>query len=102
MRQGDLYSALLPMLVIVNLDLPQRQKLGLYALFSLAFLVVGAGVARTVLLNVVYNKNYDFTWSKFNSMAFIWLFCTSASCFTYKDNIDDVNRFMGDVDMGNG
>ena len=61
---GDFYSALLPMLVIMNLDLPRRQKLSLYGLFSLAFLVVGAGIARTVLLNVVINRDYDFTWSK--------------------------------------
>ena len=62
---GDFYSALLPMLVIMNLDLPRKQKLSLYALFSVAFLVVGAGIARTVLLNVVINRDYDFTWSKF-------------------------------------
>ena len=61
---GDFYSALLPMLVILNLDLPRKQKLGLYSLFSLAFLVVGAGIARTVLLNVLINKDYDFTWGQ--------------------------------------
>ncbi len=56
---GDFYSALLPMLLIMSLDLPRRQKLSLYALFALAFLVVGAGIARTVLVNTVINKDYD-------------------------------------------
>ena len=59
---GDFYSALLPMLLIMHLDLPRRQKFGLYCLFALAFLVVGAGIARTVLLNVILNQDYDFTW----------------------------------------
>ena len=59
---GDFYSALLPMLLIMHLDLPRRQKISLYCLFALAFLVVGAGIARTVLLNVILNRDYDFTW----------------------------------------
>ena len=56
---GDFYSALLPMLLIVGLDLPKRQKLGLYMLFAIAFLVVGAGIARTILVNIVINRSYD-------------------------------------------
>ena len=56
---GDFYSALLPMLLIMSLDLPRRQKFSLYALFAIAFLVVGAGIARTVLVNSVINKDYD-------------------------------------------
>jgi hypothetical protein len=56
---GDFYSALLPMLLIMGLDLPRRQKMSLYALFAIAFLVVAAGVARTVLVNTVINKDYD-------------------------------------------
>jgi hypothetical protein len=56
---GDFYSAALPMLLIFTLDLPRRQKWSLYGLFALAFLVVGAGIARTVLLNIVINVDYD-------------------------------------------
>ncbi|RMZ92295.1 hypothetical protein DV736_g464, partial [Chaetothyriales sp. CBS 134916] len=59
---GDLYSALLPMLVIFNLDLPLREKFSLYALFSMALLVVAAGITRTVVLWKLMNTNYDFTW----------------------------------------
>ena len=59
---GDAYTALLPMLLIANLELPRKQKFGLYLLFALGFLVVAAGIVRTVLLNVVMNLNYDFTW----------------------------------------
>ena len=61
---GDFYSAVLPMIAIFSLDLPSRQKLSLCALFSLAFLIVGAGIARTVLMWEMMNENYDFTWSK--------------------------------------
>ncbi|KIX10632.1 uncharacterized protein Z518_01716 [Rhinocladiella mackenziei CBS 650.93] len=59
---GDLYSTLLPVLLIYNLGLPRRQKFALYALFALGFLAVAAGIVRTVLLDVLLNKNYDFTW----------------------------------------
>jgi hypothetical protein len=47
------------MLHIMSLHLPRRQKNSLYALFAIAFLVVGAGTARTILVNVVINKDYD-------------------------------------------
>ncbi|KPI37258.1 uncharacterized protein AB675_1566 [Cyphellophora attinorum] len=59
---GDFYSALLPILVIFNLNLSRRQKWSLYALFSLAFLIVAAGIARTVLMWQMMNEIYDFTW----------------------------------------
>ena len=61
---GDFYSALLPILIIVNLNLTRRQKLSLYALFSLAFLIVAAGIARTILMWQMMNEDYDFTWGK--------------------------------------
>jgi hypothetical protein len=35
---GDAYSTILPLLLIANLDFPKRQKLALYALFTLGFL----------------------------------------------------------------
>ncbi|RMZ86172.1 hypothetical protein DV737_g98, partial [Chaetothyriales sp. CBS 132003] len=59
---ADLYSALLPMSVILKLGLPPREKLSLYALFSMAFLAVAAGIARTVVLWKLMNTDYDFTW----------------------------------------
>ena len=56
---GDFYSAVLPMILITGLQLPRRQKGSLYALFAVAFLVVGAGIARTVLINITINRDYD-------------------------------------------
>ena len=61
---GDLYSAVLPIVIIFNLNLSSRQKLSLYALFSLAFLIVAAGTARTILMYQMLNQDYDFTWGK--------------------------------------
>lgn len=70
---GDFYAAVLPMLVILQLDLPRRQKWGLYALFSFAFLVVAAGIVRTVLMNKLMNLDYDFTWSKLHFANLLFL-----------------------------
>lgn len=58
----DFYTASLPMFLIWNLSLPKRQKIGLYALFACGFLVVVAGIVRTILLNQLINYDYDFTW----------------------------------------
>jgi hypothetical protein len=66
---GDFYSALLPILVIFNLNLSRRQKWSLYALFSLAFLIVAAGIARTILMWQMMNEIYDFTWGKLKSSS---------------------------------
>ncbi|KAL2428899.1 hypothetical protein ABEF95_004937 [Exophiala dermatitidis] len=59
---GDLYSTLLPLLLIFNLDLPLRQKAALYSLFALGFLAISAGIVRTLLLYNMLNTDYDFTW----------------------------------------
>jgi hypothetical protein len=58
---GDLYSTVLPLVLVWHLDLPQRQKVALYALFALGFMAVASGLVRTVLLYRVLNVNYDFT-----------------------------------------
>lgn len=59
---GDFYSTLLPIILVTHLQLPVRQKLGLYALFAFGFIVVGAGIVRTVITNNVINVDYDYTW----------------------------------------
>jgi hypothetical protein len=59
---GDCYATLLPCILILKLDLPRRQKLALYPLFLLGFLVVVAGIARTYFINYVINETYDITW----------------------------------------
>jgi hypothetical protein len=71
---GDFYSALLPMILISGLDLPRKQKISLYCLFAIAFLVVGAGIARTILVNNVINRDYDV--SAVVSLALAFLFIT--------------------------
>ncbi|KIW47200.1 uncharacterized protein PV06_02794 [Exophiala oligosperma] len=67
---GDLYSTLLPMVLVYNLDLPSRQKIALYVLFAFGFMAVAAGTIRTVLLYNLLNVDYDFTWELY--VTWIW------------------------------
>jgi hypothetical protein len=66
---GDLYSALLPMILIGRLLMPTRQKWALYILFSLAFPVIVSGIIRCVYLYRVVNVDYDYTWTLYK----IWV-----------------------------
>ncbi|EXJ63216.1 hypothetical protein A1O7_03663 [Cladophialophora yegresii CBS 114405] len=59
---GDFYSTLLPLLLVFSLELPPKQKLGLYSLFGLGFLACGLGLVRVVLTYRLLNETYDFTW----------------------------------------
>jgi hypothetical protein len=59
---GDFYATMLPCILILKLDLPRRQKLALYSLFLLGFLVVAAGIVRTYFINYLINETYDNTW----------------------------------------
>jgi hypothetical protein len=59
---GDFYSTLIPCIFILGLNLPRRQKLALYALCVLGFLVVAAGVVRAIYINYLVNETYDNTW----------------------------------------
>lgn len=67
---GDLYSTLLPLILVYNLDLPIRQKVALYVLFALGFMAVAAGLVRTVLLYRLLNVDYDFSWELW--VTWIW------------------------------
>lgn len=58
---GDVYSTALPFALIWNLKLPARQKVALYALFSVGLLAIGAGIARTVLLYIIHHTKQDLT-----------------------------------------
>ncbi|RVX69112.1 hypothetical protein B0A52_06825 [Exophiala mesophila] len=58
---GDVYSTALPFALIWNLKLPRRQKVALYALFSVGLLAIGAGIARTVLLYIIHHTKQDLT-----------------------------------------
>ncbi|ETI22921.1 hypothetical protein G647_04715 [Cladophialophora carrionii CBS 160.54] len=59
---GDLYSTLLPLLLVFSLKLPLKQSLALYGLFGLGFLACALGVVRVVLTYRLFNETYDFTW----------------------------------------
>ncbi|OAP60014.1 hypothetical protein AYL99_05016 [Fonsecaea erecta] len=67
---GDLYSTLLPLILVYHLELPRRQKIALYALFALGFMAVAAGLVRTVLMYNLLNVDYDFTWKLW--LTWIW------------------------------
>ena len=69
---GDLYATLLPCILILKLDLPRRQKMALYSLFVLGFLVVAAGIVRTFYIDYVINRTYDVTWHIWQ--FWIWTF----------------------------
>lgn len=58
---GDIYSTLLPLILVYHLHLPRRQMIALYTLFAFGFMAVAAGLIRTVLMYNLLNVNYDFT-----------------------------------------
>jgi hypothetical protein len=60
---GDIYSTVLPLVLVSRLTLPKKQKMALYGLFSLGFSVVLFGAIRTVYMYRVVNVDYDFTWT---------------------------------------
>jgi len=66
---GDAYATILPLFLLKGLRIPLKQKIALYALFGLGFLVVGAGIVRTVYIDQVESRTYDVTWSTWK----VWL-----------------------------
>ncbi|KAF2457487.1 hypothetical protein BDY21DRAFT_363763 [Lineolata rhizophorae] len=73
---SDLYALLLLAALLWRLQMPLKQKIGLFSIFSCGFLVVMAGIIRTVMLyRLAAFSNADATWLGFN------LFCCShAEC----------------------
>ncbi|KEF61949.1 uncharacterized protein A1O9_03521 [Exophiala aquamarina CBS 119918] len=106
---GDLYSTLIPVFLIYNLDLPRRQKLALYSLFALGFLAVAAGIVRTVLLYQLLNSDFDFTWILWETWIWavvelyvaIWAACAPAlKPFFQKyfvESIESITKNKGDA-----
>jgi hypothetical protein len=80
---SDLYSVLLPCIMLRNFDAPRRQKIALNVIFSLGLLVVAAGSVRTYYLEKV-GHSVDLTWDGYDVL--IWaqletqlsLICASA------------------------
>jgi hypothetical protein len=80
---SDLWSVLLPCLMLRNFEAPRRQKIALNCIFSLGLLVVAAGSVRTYYLEKL-GHTLDLTWVGFD--VYIWaqlevqlsLICASA------------------------
>lgn len=81
---GDFYATTLPLCLVYSLRMEHRQKASLYGLFALGYLVVLAGIARTVYVNYVLNETYDTTWRYYDAILwvtvefYIALICASA------------------------
>lgn len=67
----DLYATLVPMLLITSIKKSMKEKVALYSLFSLGFVVVFFGILRTVVSYRIYNVTYDFTYYVY--IVWIWL-----------------------------
>jgi hypothetical protein len=80
---SDLWSVLLPCMMLRNFDAPRRQKIALNCIFCLGLLVVAAGSVRTYYLEKL-GHTLDLTWVGFD--VYIWaqleiqlsLICASA------------------------
>ncbi|TLD32443.1 hypothetical protein E2P81_ATG05419 [Venturia nashicola] len=58
----DLAAVIIPLVILSGLRKPMKQKIGLYSVFAVGFLVVGAGIARTILVTQLVEAREDFTW----------------------------------------
>jgi hypothetical protein len=80
---SDLYSVLLPCIMLHNFDAPRRQKIALNIIFSLGLLVVAAGSVRTYYLEKVGHSN-DLTYDGYDVLVWaqletqLSLICASA------------------------
>ncbi|KAK4991438.1 hypothetical protein LTR66_003214 [Elasticomyces elasticus] len=57
----DIYSVVLPGILLRNLRIPTQQKIGLNIIFGLGALVAVAGVVRTYYLTLLSGDDYDTT-----------------------------------------
>ncbi|RDI88319.1 hypothetical protein Vi05172_g1937 [Venturia inaequalis] len=62
----DFYSVMLPAVLIFKIRITKRQKYGLLFIFGLGYLVVAAGIARTIYLDRAQAEVYDKSWLTFN------------------------------------
>lgn len=80
---SDLWSVLLPCIMLYNFDAPRRQKIALNIIFCLGLLVVAAGSARTYYLYQV-GHSIDLTWDGYDLLVWaqletqLSLICASA------------------------
>ncbi|TID18911.1 hypothetical protein E2P81_ATG05887 [Venturia nashicola] len=62
----DFYSVMLPAVLVFNIQITRRQKYGLCFIFGMGYLVVAAGIARTIYLGRAQAEVYDKSWAAFN------------------------------------
>lgn len=63
----DFYSVMLPAMLLLKIKITRRQRIGLMFVFALGFLVVIAGIVRTVFLSQdLGSNNIDKSWLGFN------------------------------------
>lgn len=80
---SDLYSVLLPCIMLYKFDAPRRQKIALNVIFSLGLLVVAAGSVRTYYLEKI-GHSVDLTWDGYDVLVWaqletqLSLICASA------------------------
>lgn len=68
---GDAYSTTLPLCLVYSLKMGRRQSMSLCGLFALGYLVVAAGIVRTIFINETMNKTYDTSWRYYDSLLWI-------------------------------
>ncbi|KAF2816597.1 uncharacterized protein BDZ99DRAFT_515181 [Mytilinidion resinicola] len=58
----DIMAAVLPIMLLWNLQLPRRQKLAIYGIFALGLVTTICGAMRIYYLHWVYFETYDISW----------------------------------------
>lgn len=69
---SDFYAVVLPMAMMRHFEMDRRKKIALNFVFSLSFLVVGAGIARTYYFTKL-GRAYDVTWVAFDVLVWTQL-----------------------------
>ncbi|KAF1951548.1 hypothetical protein CC80DRAFT_424510 [Byssothecium circinans] len=58
----DLLTAVLPTFMFWHVQIPIRQKIALFGIFAIAYVVVGIGAVRIYTAWEIFFKTYDVTW----------------------------------------
>lgn len=84
----DFITALLPTFLYWNLQIPVRQKIALFSIFAIGYVVVAIGCARAYYSYRTFYQTYDVTWSTWDlfltSMLELHLGCFCANAPSLK------------------
>ncbi|RDL30491.1 Uncharacterized protein BP5553_10369 [Venustampulla echinocandica] len=69
----DFLTALLPICLFLQMQIPKRDKYALAAIFGVAFIVCIAGTVRTVIVHRIFYESYDNTWVSHNLWAWYYV-----------------------------